>query len=408
MSSPSRTAALRKRPPSGKISSGKPGRPAALHQKKLPQLQRAERERETDEDDSSQGSQSPAAAPAGSSRGGSFLSQILSVQKPQKKETDLPDDVQAWLQYGGASTAADQAILQAAQDAEEDGSAPAPSAEEEAEVCEEVMPSPASAPLKPWYDEPEPPADAACFVHFIPPPMRENGKKHLPWIIHTCDGSGCREARHVVFNSICGFSTYEGAPPEQLRGTACSCPIANHHLRGVGRVRWEKDGSAVIEHHRSAEGDAPDVRLNIKAVREEARHRSQQLGRAVAEVKKLRELTTNLSHQLDAAIAANVEGADGAVKELASLKLKKRDLDERHRTLHGKYEALAAKHADEAAARREQECQAAAAASAAAASAAEAERIAAQIGEAEAAMAGRPQLSLGPWRCVLVCLPRNS
>ena len=53
----------------------------------------------------------------------------------------------------------------------------------------------------------------------------------------------------MTFNSICGFSTFEGAPPEQAAGTACSCPIANHHLRGFGRVRWEAGDLAIIEHH---------------------------------------------------------------------------------------------------------------------------------------------------------------
>ena len=61
----------------------------------------------------------------------------------------------------------------------------------------------------------------------------------LCWIVHTCDGSGCREAKHVTFHSMTGFSTYEGQPPEQAEGIACSCTIANHHLRGYGTVRWE-------------------------------------------------------------------------------------------------------------------------------------------------------------------------
>jgi hypothetical protein len=37
----------------------------------------------------------------------------------------------------------------------------------------------------------EPPAKRVLFIHFIPPPLRENGKRDLPWIVHSCDG--CRE-----------------------------------------------------------------------------------------------------------------------------------------------------------------------------------------------------------------------
>ena len=43
-----------------------------------------------------------------------------------------------------------------------------------------------------------------------------------------------------------GFSTFESAPPEVAEGLACSCHIANHHLRGYGKVRWEGD-HAIIE-----------------------------------------------------------------------------------------------------------------------------------------------------------------
>ena len=82
------------------------------------------------------------------------------------------------------------------------------------------------------------------FVHFMPPPLRKPDKKDLPWIVHTCDGSGCYEAKHVNFNTLSGFMTYEGQPPEQAEGKACTCQISNHHLRGVGQVRW--DGNVAI------------------------------------------------------------------------------------------------------------------------------------------------------------------
>ena len=59
------------------------------------------------------------------------------------------------------------------------------------------------------------------FVHFIPPPLREAGKKDLPWIVHTTEkdsgfkDGGCSEAKHVLFNTLSGFETYVGAPPDQ-------------------------------------------------------------------------------------------------------------------------------------------------------------------------------------------------
>ena len=103
-------------------------------------------------------------------------------------------------------------------------------------------------------------AELAIFVHFIPPPLRAEGKKDLPWIVHTCDGSGCREAKHVSFHAVTGFSTFEGAPPEVAEGLACSCQIANHHLRGYGKVRWEGDHHAIIEDETDGAGTSIDAR----------------------------------------------------------------------------------------------------------------------------------------------------
>lgn len=91
-----------------------------------------------------------------------------------------------------------------------------------------------------------PVAETPIFVHFIPPPLRQPGKADLPWIVHTCDGSGCREAKHVSFHSMTGFSTFEGQPPEQIEGVACKCTIANHHLRGYGTVRWQGEVHAAL------------------------------------------------------------------------------------------------------------------------------------------------------------------
>ena len=137
---------------------------------------------------------------------------------------------------------------------------------------------------------PEEPLDAKdlLFVHFIPPPLRENGKRDLPWIVHSAV-NGCCEAKHVNIHSIAGFSTYEGQPPEQIEGKVCSCPIANHHLRGYGAVRWEGQ-TAIIEHHgggTASSGGGP--LLNMGAYREEQRRQGGQLAQAKAEIKRLRE-----------------------------------------------------------------------------------------------------------------------
>ena len=123
--------------------------------------------------------------------------------------------------------------------------------------------------------------ESAIFVHFIPPPLRARDKPDLPWIVHTCNGSGCREAKHVSFMSVTGFSTYEGAPPEVADGVACGCTIANHHLRGHGTVRWEGecaiveddaevssiDGRAYMAKAKKLTGDVAQCREQIKAMR---------------------------------------------------------------------------------------------------------------------------------------------
>ena len=108
--------------------------------------------------------------------------------------------------------------------------------------------------VKPVFEPPpeEPPfyGEQLLFVHFIPPSLRKKGKEKIPWIVHsTCsghDGSGkqaqCHEAHHVHFRSVTNFETFEGV----ATGQACSCSVAQHHLRGIGCLRW--DGLiAVIE-----------------------------------------------------------------------------------------------------------------------------------------------------------------
>jgi hypothetical protein len=129
-------------------------------------------------------------------------------------------------------------------------------------------------------------ATSAVFVHFIPPPLRADGKRDLPWIVHTCNGvDGCREARRVSFHSVTGFGTYESAPPEVAEGLACSCQIANHHLRGYGKVRWEGE-HAIIEDDSTAASVNVDGRLYLQRAKKLAmqlkalKHKAEQLEQA--------------------------------------------------------------------------------------------------------------------------------
>ena len=285
----------------------------------------------------------PASSPAAEqpSASSSFLSQILGVSStppPPPQRIEMPDDVKAWLVYGGASNAAAEAEQRddGLQTMAEGAAAAAASEWDAASVADAPVPAVVTA-AKPPEPEPEAPADAAIFVHFIPPPMRENGKKDLAWIVHTCDGSGCREASHVEFNSICGFMTAEGAPPERAAGIACGCQIANHHLRGFGKVRWEKDHVAVIEHHYGG-----TAAVNARAYADETRKLSEQLARAREEIKKLRGMREGLTRQLDAAILAKEEKDQGVLGEMARLKHKKTSLEDKHRALAQRYEALKA------------------------------------------------------------------
>ena len=376
----------------------------------------------------------------------------------------MPDDVKLWLQYGGASTAAEDALAKApAADefpSEED-------ALEALDAAADTQAEEAAAPARlTLSEEPEAPPHTACFVHFIPPPMRENGKKELAWIVHTCDGSGCREAKHVTFNSICGrrvacasklhalrctsitvlfsssasacsdccdpsaciplrprsgFSTFEGAPPEQAEGRACSCAIANHHLRGFGKPRWEGD-HAIIEHHgggnvgfgaaEAGGGGGGGAMVNVKAYREQARKQASQLGRAREEIKKLRALREEMTRQLDAAIASQDEAETTCAKEITLMKARKTTVEERYRLLLARYDALKTEHDASAPA-----------ASKLANDAATSPLKDGKHGEGEATDRGESldaeaeaakqqarqwKLGLGPWQCFVVCLPATA
>ena len=152
-------------------------------------------------------------------------------------------------------------------------------------------------------------ADLALFVHFLPPPLRDPAKPHLSWIVHTCDGSGCHAAKHVSFFSISGFSTYEGAPPERESGLACGCTIANHHLRGYGRVRWEGE-HAIVE---DAEADQRVAMVNARAYLAKANKAQGELSKARDRIKAMKAVEEDLRAQLRAArTAAAAKGGGGA------------------------------------------------------------------------------------------------
>ena len=125
-------------------------------------------------------------------------------------------------------------------------------------------------------------AENAVFVHFIPPPLRAEGKKDLSWIVHTC-GYGCYECRRVSFHSVSGFTTYETAPPEVAEGLACGCQIANHHLRGYGKVRIEPNEHVIIEDVGGCAANV-DGRVYMK----QAKQLSAQLKAAQGELREMR------------------------------------------------------------------------------------------------------------------------
>ena len=135
--------------------------------------------------------------------------------------------------------------------------------------------------------------ESALFVHFIPPPLRARDKPDLAWIVHTCNGSGCREARHVNFMSVTGFSTYEGQPPEVVEGLACGCQIANHHLRGYGTVRFEGD-VAIIEDE--SEVSSIDAHAYLAKAKAEAKANAQ----CREQIKALKEREQALKKQVEA------------------------------------------------------------------------------------------------------------
>lgn len=118
------------------------------------------------------------------------------------------------------------------------------------------------------------------FVHFMPMPLRAEGKKALPWIVHTSDGSACLEADHVLFKTLVGFETFEGCPPDQT----CKCTVSNHHLRGFGRVRW-LGATAVIE----CADDDENRLVNVASFRDDAKRQAREVTSIRAELRRLKE-----------------------------------------------------------------------------------------------------------------------
>lgn len=172
------------------------------------------------------------------------------------------------------------------------------------------------------------------FVHFIPPPMRQPGKADLPWIVHTSDGSGCREARHVFFHSLSGFETFEGAPPEQADGKACNCAIANHHLRGFGTVRWDGHDAIIENETMGSRGSGGERTLvNDHAYRELARRQGGHLLQAREEIRRLRAMRSDL-----------FKNRDEERQELLELKSALSSLQEQYKALSYQHEILKVQH----------------------------------------------------------------
>lgn len=173
----------------------------------------------------------------------------------------------------------------------------------------------------------KPESNDTIFVHFIPPPLRAAGKKDLCWIVHTCNGTGCREVKHVTFHTVDSFSTFEGPPPDQ----SCGCNVANHHLRGRGAVIYnEVAQEAVIE------STDPDAQINAGAYKADAKKLAAELARLKATIKHLR--TAQHVKQLqglhrisrceasedDEAVQVRPKSAQEAVAEGAQQKMERR------------------------------------------------------------------------------------
>lgn len=146
----------------------------------------------------------------------------------------------------------------------------------------------------------------------------------------------------------------------------------------------------------------------MHAYRDEAKARSAQLNKARDEIKRLYSMRDDMRKQLDEAAIALQAQEQGAVRELAVMKLRKRADEERHRNLLSKYEALKA----ELKACHEAAPQAASPHGKAMLSSTEHDS-ASEVAQAETEDEARRgvsqvRLNLGCWSWLLVCVPDSS
>ena len=130
------------------------------------------------------------------------------------------------------------------------------------------------------------------YVHYVPLPLREAGKKDCTWIVH--GHNSCRVVKHVDFRSLSAFSTFEGSPPDQT----CSCTVAAHHLRGFGKVLWGSDNVATIVECSSV---TQEELVPSATLRNEVKRFSTKLGSARAQLRQLQDQARQLTVQRAAA-----------------------------------------------------------------------------------------------------------
>jgi hypothetical protein len=164
--------------------------------------------------------------------------------------------------------------------------------------------------------------------------------------VHTCNKSGCHEAKHVQFRTLSGFETCEGAPAEQN----CTCTVSNHHLRGYGKVRWEGE-VAIIECDGEDDGEAL---INGAAYRDDAKKSGEALEKAKDQIKRLKERRSTeqaaaeeLRKKLAATETAKADLEDGPVRQLGIQKIKYTVLDGQYKALLTKHQALKAEFGEQ-------------------------------------------------------------
>ena len=159
------------------------------------------------------------------------------------------------------------------------------------------------------------------YVHYVPLPLRDAGKKDCTWIVHGHDS--CRVVKHVDFRSLSSFSTFEGSPPDQK----CSCTVAAHHLRGFGKVVWgSNDVATIVE----CSDVTQEELIPSAAFRSEEKRWSSELGAAKAQIRQLQD---HARQQTVQRVSAN--------ERLAKVELENRRLrSEAAVNIDSRYEAL--------------------------------------------------------------------